>query len=118
MLSLAWYKTLSATAETVEKDETSETAETAETTETAETAETTETETNSLMPYYEHLRATYAILIIQHTSWNSLSTYRRTDGPTKDQPTNGPTDGRTDMGNYRAAIAAKNIETPLRNYNY
>ena len=47
------------------------------------------------MQYYEHLRANHAILIIQHTSWNSLSS-------------DGPTDGPTDMGNYRAAIAAKN----------
>ena len=55
-----------------------------------------------LMDYYEHPKVTYAILIIQHTSRNSLSM-------------DGWTNQRTDMGNYRAAIAAKHPKDFLKN---
>ena len=67
-------------------------AETTGTTETAESAETAET--YIVMQYYEHLRATYAIFIIQHTETRCPWTDRRTDV-------------RTDMGKVRASIAAK-----------
>ena len=72
------------TAKTAEPAETAKTAETDETDEIAETDETAETAvTATLLHYYERLRAIFALLIILHSSWNSLST---------DRPTNRRTD--------------------------